>query len=58
MREEVWVSSPEPRRRSVHDSRNLSRVPAASLRDRLCRPVTEPVCRQVRQLSGSGNAAY
>ena len=45
---------PRTRRRSVHDSRNLSRAPAASLRDRLRRPVTEPVCRMVRQLSGSG----
>jgi hypothetical protein len=44
---------PRTRRWSVHDSRNL-RAPAASLRDRLRRPVTEPVCRQVRQLSGSG----
>jgi hypothetical protein len=50
----VWVSSPRTRRRSVHDSRNLSRAPAASLRDRLRRPLTEPVCRMVRQLSGSG----
>ena len=31
MRVEVWVSSPEPRRRSVYDSRNLSGAPAASL---------------------------
>ena len=45
---------PRTRRRSVHDSRNLPRAPAASLRDRLRRPLTEPVCRQVRQLSGSG----
>jgi hypothetical protein len=45
---------PRTRRRSIHDSRNLSRAPAASLRDRLRRPLTEPVCRQVRQLSGSG----
>jgi hypothetical protein len=45
---------PRTRRRSVHDSRNLSRAPAASLCDRLRRPLTEPVCRQVRQLSGSG----
>jgi hypothetical protein len=45
---------PRTRRRSVHDSRNLSRAPAASLRDRLRRPLTEPVCRMVRQLSGSG----
>jgi hypothetical protein len=45
---------PRTRRRSVHDSRNLSRAPLASLRDRLRRPLTEPVCRQVRQLSGSG----
>ena len=45
---------PRTRRRSVHDSRNLSRAPAASPRDRLRRPWTEPVCRQVRQQSGSG----
>ena len=45
---------PRTRRRSVHDSRNLSRAPAASLRDRLRRPLTEPDCRQDRQLSGSG----
>src|SRR5439155_18010231 len=45
---------PRTRRTSVHDSRNLSRAPPASLRDRLRRPLTEPVCRQVRQLSGSG----
>ena len=45
---------PRTRRRSIHDSRNLSRAPAASLRDRLRRPLTEPVCRMVRQLSGSG----
>jgi hypothetical protein len=44
---------PRTRRRSVHDSRNLSRAPLASLRDRLRRPLTEPICRQVRQLSGS-----
>jgi hypothetical protein len=31
MRAEVWVSLPRTRRRSVHDSRNLSRAPAASL---------------------------
>jgi len=45
---------PRTRRRSVHGSRNLSRVPAASLRDRLRRPLTEPVCRQLRQQSSSG----
>ena len=45
---------PRTRRRSVHDSRNLSRAPPASLRDRLRRPLTEPACRQDRQLSGSG----
>ena len=48
---------PRTRRRSVHASRNLSRAPAASLRDRLCRPWTEPVCRQVRQQSGSGEGS-
>ena len=45
---------PRTHRRSVYDSRNLSRAPAASLRDRLRRPLQNPVCRQVRQLSGSG----
>jgi len=30
---------PRTRRRSVRDSRNLSRAPLASLRDRLCRPL-------------------
>ena len=45
---------PRTRRRSFHASRNLSRAPAASLRDRLRRPLTEPACRQLRQLSGSG----
>jgi hypothetical protein len=54
MRVEARVALPRTRRRSVHDSRNLSRAPAASLRDRLRRPLTEPVCRQVWQLSGSG----
>src|SRR5436190_20247059 len=44
---------PRTRRRSIHASRNLSRAPPASLRDRLRRPWTEPICRQVRQLSGS-----
>jgi hypothetical protein len=48
---------PRTRRRSVHDSRNLSRAPAASLCDRLRRPLTEPVCRQVRQQSGSGEGS-
>jgi hypothetical protein len=45
---------PRTRRRSIHASRNLSRAPLASLCDRLRRPWTEPACRQVRQLSGSG----
>ena len=45
---------PRTRFRSIHASRNLSRAPSASLRDRLRRPWTEPVCRQVRQQSGSG----
>ena len=48
---------PRTRRRSVHDSQNLSRAPLASLRDRLRRPLTEPACRQVRQLSGSGEGS-
>jgi hypothetical protein len=34
---------PRTHRRSIHASRNLSRAPAASLRDRLRRPWTEPV---------------
>src|SRR5262249_11538607 len=45
---------PRSRRRSVHASRNQSRAPAASLRDRLRRPLTEPACRQVRQQPGPG----
>ena len=48
---------PRTRRRSIHASRNLSRAPSASLRDRLRRPWTEPVCRQVRQQSGSGEGS-
>jgi hypothetical protein len=48
---------PRTRRGSIHASRNLSRAPAASLRDRLRRPWTEPVCRQVRQQSGSGEGS-
>jgi hypothetical protein len=48
---------PRTRRRSIHASRNLSKAPAASLRDRLRRPLTEPACRQVRQLSGSGEGS-
>ena len=48
---------PRTRRRSIHASRNLSRALSASLRDRLRRPWTEPVCRQVRQLSGSGEGS-
>ena len=48
---------PRTRRRSIHASRNLSRAPSASLRDRLRRPRTEPVCRQVRQQSGSGEGS-
>ena len=47
MRVERWVALPRTRRRSIHASRNLYRAPAASLRDRLRRPWTEPVCRQV-----------
>ena len=57
MRVELWVASPEPRRRSVYASRNLSRAPPSSLCDRLRRPWTEPVCRQVRQQSGSGEGS-
>ena len=49
----IWWA-PRTRRRSIHASRNLSRAPSASLRDRLRRPWTEPACRQVRQQSGSG----
>jgi hypothetical protein len=48
---------PRTRRRSVHASRNLSRAPAASLRDRLRRPWTEPACRKVPQQSGSGEGS-
>jgi hypothetical protein len=45
---------PRTRRWSIHASRNLSRAPSASLRDRLRRPWTEPACRKVSQQSGSG----
>jgi hypothetical protein len=45
---------PRTRHRCIHASRNLSRAPPASLRDRLRRPWTEPVCRQGWQQSGSG----
>ena len=38
MRAEAWTSSPEPARRRIHGSPNLSRAPVASLRDRLHRP--------------------
>jgi hypothetical protein len=47
---------PRTRRRSIHASRNLSRAPSASLLNRLRRPWTKPVCRQVRQQSGSGRS--
>jgi hypothetical protein len=47
-----WPS--RTRRRSIHASRNLSRAPPASLRDRLRRAWTEPVCCWVRQQMGSG----
>ena len=50
----VWVASPEPAVGVFTTSRNLSRSPSASLRDRLRCPLTEPVCRMVWQLSGSG----
>jgi hypothetical protein len=46
------VTSPNPPYAYVA-SRNLSRAPSTSLRDRLRRPLTEPVCRQVRQRLGS-----
>ena len=48
---------PRTRRRSMHAIPDLSRAPSASLRDRLRRPWTEPVCRQVRQQSGSGEGS-
>jgi hypothetical protein len=54
MRAEMCVDFPEPRRRTIHASRNLSRAPLASLSDRLRRPWTEPVCRKVRQQSVRG----
>ena len=46
---------PRTRRRSIHARRNLSRAPAASLRDRRRR--TEPACREVRQQPGSGEGS-
>jgi hypothetical protein len=42
------------RRRSIHVSRDLARALSASRRDRLRRPLPEPVCCQIRQQSGSG----
>ena len=54
---EWWVASPEPAVGVFTPAGNLSRAPAASLRDRLRRPWTEPVCRKVRQQSGSGERA-
>ena len=58
-----WGSSPAPASAPTASTcrppippRQTRPIPnfAALLRDRLRRPVTEPVCRQVRQLSGSG----
>jgi hypothetical protein len=55
MRVEVWVASPEPAVGVFTTARNLSRAPAASLVIGSAAPwMTEPACRQVRQLSGSG----
>jgi hypothetical protein len=53
MRLEGWVASPEPAV-GVFTTARTCQAPPASLRDRLRRPLTEPVSRQVRQLSGSG----
>jgi hypothetical protein len=49
----VRVASPEP---AVECSRQPEPVKGAFgvTRDRLRRPLTQPVCRMVRQLSGSG----
>ena len=54
MREEVWVASPEPAVGVFTTAGTCQGRLWRSLRDRLRRPLTEPVCRQVRQLSGSG----
>ena len=58
----AWASSPAPASAPTNSTRR-QRAPfrqsrptlnfAALLRDRLRRPLTEPVCRQVRQLSGA-----
>jgi hypothetical protein len=53
MREEVGVSSPEPAV-GVFTTAGTCQERLMSLRDRLRHPLTEPVCRMVRQLSGSG----
>jgi len=45
---------PEPAVGAFTTAGTCQGAPAASLRDRLCRPLTEPACRMVRQLSGSG----
>jgi hypothetical protein len=54
MQVEMRVASPEPAVGVFTPSRNLSRAPAASPRDRLRQPWTEPACRKVPQQSGSG----
>ena len=54
MRVEVWVSSPEPGVGVFTTAGTCQGRLRRQLRDRLRRPLTEPVCRQVRQLSGSG----
>ena len=57
MRVGVWVASFEPAAGVFTAARTCQgrlRRHCVILRDRLRRPLTEPACRQVRQLSGSG----
>ena len=53
MRKEVWVASPEPAV-GVFTTAGTCQGACGVTRDRLRRPLTEPVCRMVRQQSGSG----
>jgi hypothetical protein len=48
---------PRTRRRSVQRQPEPGKGACGVTRDRLRRPLTEPVCRQVRQLSGSGEGS-
>ena len=58
MQEEVWVSSPEPAVGVFTTAGTCQGRLRRHFRDRLRRPLTDPVCRQIRQLSGSGGGAW